>query len=559
MTWLTEVPITWNATEDLELGAENVGEPLWNSFTGLEEADTFNSQHDLLTATSLSIIHAPAHMSTTLIEYWFQHICPVRSTFDSDVNNNRSLARNSWATSEPVFYAMQVMSAVCLSDSMPHLSQSLASLRKQATISINQGISRVRNSRLHQVTADLVFAVLAMGTSSHWVGAVNLDLHWLESCRELLSVWSDKISTTDSLLHAYFRQALVYWEMLLTVVGHGSNPCNVERRRRKYQSRLRRAMLLEADPLEFTGDGDSVISSSLKPLGTLPNSWCGISNEVVETFGQVLALCQSACEYNQEQTNLTLDTTSRALCDLAVAHELENELLSMDFDTIVLLEEVQGYLVDTRDDNTPVSHLLQTAEAYRKAGLLQLYLTFDDLVVNTTGGSTGTNNPTDKESRAKCLVDLALQLTATLEKIPTASGSKFIHPMLYLSAAVGLKFNKQSDFYGPGIAEGVRNDASDLFLSKSDWSLLDPTQPCLSDSAENLTSFIPQSILKVAKARRLVWSRLSMIRQALPYKASDSLLRLVKTVWSEYDKASSDTSTKHWFKILSQTGIDMPL
>jgi hypothetical protein len=321
-------------------------------------------------------------------------------------------------------------------------------------------------------------------------------------------------------------------------------------------------MLLEADPLDFTVDEDSVMSLSLKPLGTLPNSWCGISNEVVESFGQVLALCQSACEYNQEKTNLTLDTTSRALCDLAVAHELENELLSMDFDTIVLLEEVQGFLVDTRDDNTPVSHLIQTAEAYRKAGLLQLYLTFDDLVVNTTGGRagpTGTDNSRDEESRADCLVDLALQLTNTLDRIPVASGSKFIHPMLYLSAAVGLKFNKHSDFYGPGIAEGVRNDASDLFLSKSDWSLLDPTQSCLPDSSENLTTFIPQSILKIAKARRLVWSRLSMIRQALPYKASDSLLRLVKTVWSEYDKASSDMSTKHWFKILSQTGIDMPL
>jgi hypothetical protein len=548
----------WNATEDLEIGAENVGEPLWNSFTGVEGADFFDSQHDLIPATSLSIIQAPAYMSTTLIEYWFQHICPVRSTFDSDVNNNRSLARNSWATSEPVFYAMQVMSAVCLSDSMPHLSQSLSSLREQATISINQEISRVRNSRVYQVTADLVFAVLAMGTSSHWVGAVNLDLHWLELCRELLSVWSDKMSAADSLLHAYFRQALVYWEMLLTVVGHGSNPSNVEKRRRKYQNRLRRAMLLEADPLHFTVDEDSVMSSSLKPLGTLPNSGCGISNEVVETFGQVLALCQSACEYNQEKTNLTLDTTSRALCDLAVAHELENELLSMDFDTIVLLEEVQGFLVDTRDDNTPVSHLLQTAEAYRKAALLQLYLTFDDLVVNTTG-STGSDYSTNEQSRAKCLVDLALQLTNTLEKIPVASGSKFIHPMLYLSAAVGLKFNKHSDFYGPGIAEGVRNDASDLFLSKPDWSLLDPTQLSLSDSSENLTTFIPQPISKVAKARRLVWSRLSMIRQALPYKASDSLLRLVKTVWSEYDKASSDTSTKHWFKILSQTGIDMPL
>lgn len=57
---------------------------------------------------------------------------------------------------------MQVMSAVCLVDIMHHLRQAITSLREQSTLAITHGISRVRDVGVGQVTADLVFAVLAM-------------------------------------------------------------------------------------------------------------------------------------------------------------------------------------------------------------------------------------------------------------------------------------------------------------------------------------------------------------------------------------------------------------
>lgn len=569
LNWLTEVPSTWPAT-DLDIGAEHVQEPLWSSFDVLDQSGLSGPQHQLVPFHNTSIVQAPVHLSSTLIEYWFRHICPVRSTFDSNVNNNRTLPRNSWATSEAVFYTMQAMSAACLADTMPQVREALPSLRGQATLAITQGMSQVRNLGVARVTADLVFAVLAMGTSSHWVIPGNSNYTWLDSARELLSIWAVGISAADALVHAYFRQALAYWEMLLTVVGREPNSSNVEKRRRKYGDKLRRAMSLEADGLDSMRDEHQPISPSLKPLGTLPNSWCGVSNEVIEVFGQVLALCRSTCEYNRDKKSLTLDTASKTLCDIAVAHELEKELLSMDFDTIVLLEEVQGfYVVETLDDNTPISHLLQTAEAYRKAGLLHLYLTFDDLPVNTTVGRDGStamdgvpSEAMNKETRARSLVDMALQLVATLEKIPAESGSKFIHPMLYLSAAVGLRFDKGTGGSRESQApENLHNGSVDASNSQADWSLLDSMQPesCVSESPDALATFIPQSILKIAEARRLVWSRLGMIRQAVPYKASDSLRRLVKTVWSEYDKPQSDASSMIWLKILSQSGLEMLL
>lgn len=565
LSWLAEVPSTWPAT-DLGIGAEHVDEPLWSSLNALDPLGMSDTHNEVLAVPSMSLVQAPVHLSTTLIEYWFRNICPVRSTFDSNINNNRTLAKNSWATSEPVFYTMQVMSAVCLADTMPQLGEILPTLREQATLAIMQGISQVRNLSIARVTVDLVFAVLAMGTSSHWVLPGNSDYSWLESARDLLSIWAVGISAADALLHAYFHQALTYWEMLLAVIGRGSNSSAIEKRRQRYRGRLRRAMFLEASDPDALADEPLPFSSSLKPLGTRPNSWCGISNEVIEIFGQVLALCRSACEYRQEKTSLTLDSTSKALCDIAVAHELAKELLSMDFDTIVLLEEVQGFYVETQDDKTPVSHLLQTAEAYRKAGLLQLYLTFDDLIIDTTCGRDGAatkdslpGEATQKESRARSLVDMALQLVATLKEIPPESGSKFIHPMLYLSAAAGLRFDAHScGSREPRVAEEINSASFDSSVSGADWTLLDPEQttPCLSGRADELATFIPPSILKVAEARRLVWSRLGMIRQARPYKVSDILLRLVKTMWSEYDKPQSDTSTTLLFKVLSQAGLE---
>lgn len=571
LDWLTEVPSTWPAT-DLDIGAEHVQEASWSSHCVVNQSGMSGPQHQLVPLPNTRIVQAPVQLSSTLIEYWFRHICPVRSTFDSNINNNRTLPRNSWATSEAVFYTMQVMSAACLADAMPQVAEALPSLREQATLAITQGISQVRNLRVARVTADLVFAVLAMGTSSHWVHPGNSNHPWLQLAHELLSIWTDGMLAADALLHAYFRQALAYWEMLLTVVGRGSNSSGIDKRRRKYRDRLRRTMFLEADDLAPTIDEHQTDSSSLKPLGTLPNSWCGVSNEVIEVFGQVMALCRSVCDYDHQKTSMTLDSASQALCDIAVANELAKELLSMDFDTIVLLEEVQGfYIVETRDDNTPISHLLQTAEAYRKAGLLQLYLTFDDLPVKTTTGRDDVSTTTttalpaesiDKESRSRSLVDMALQLVATLEDIPVESGSKFIHPMLYLSAAVGLRFDMGSrGSHGSEFLEDINGGPDDISICQADWSLLDATQPesCAEEHSDALATFIPQSILKIAEARRLVWSRLSMIRRAVPYKASDSLLRLVKTVWSEYDKPHSDTSSMIWLKILSQSGLDMLL
>ncbi|CVL00495.1 uncharacterized protein FMAN_09919 [Fusarium mangiferae] len=565
LSWLTEGPSTWEPTE-FGGDTQHIDDTAWDSLHDGELIPTSSLQYDLSCPSNQGIPKAPVHLPTTLIEHWFRFICPMRSTFDSEINYNRQLAWSSWSTSETVFYMMQVMSAACLMTTMPQLRDTLPSLKQQATLAINHAISQVRASLPTKVTSDLVFAVFGLGTSSHWiVTTFPAQQPWLESARELLFMWKLNLAPGDALIHAYFCQALTYWEMLVAAIGRGSMPVKVDQRRKKYHSRLRKAMNLQTTVSDAMCEVETCYDSGPNPFGTRPNSWCGLSNEVISVFGQVLALCRSVCYRDKKNVTLTLETTSNALCDISVALELQRELLAMDFKTLVLLEEAQGYSVETRDNKTPLSHLFQTAEAYRQAALLQLYLTFHDLdtkhkegqdnslLANTSPDNAVNVTSGDKTYRARFLASFTLQLVAILEKIPAESGSKFIHPMLYLSAAAGLRFSH----LGSQDGSRVENWASfDLTQSAScllpDLSL-DTTNPALASYAS-----IPQLALELSQARCLVWARLGNIQQALPYRASDSICQLVKTIWSEYDNSQPGSTDIHWLEVLRRTGLEMP-
>ncbi|KAJ4311205.1 hypothetical protein N0V84_010567 [Fusarium piperis] len=416
-------------------------------------------------------------MPTVLVEHWFRYICPTRSTFDSETNYNRCLAYKTWSTSEAVFYTLQAMSAAY---SMPHLSKDL---RAQAVAAVNQEMTRIRSVQTTMVTVDLVFAVFKLGTSLS--GTPDSREHsWSELAHELLTVWGMQLSAADVLLHAYFCQALTYWEMVLAAIGSGSIPRRVDRKRRQYEAR--------AQPTsDFTTPGPESLpyNPGLNLLGTRPNSWCGISNEVIDLFGQVLALCRTKARGN-------LSTTTDTLYDMSLSQEFQEELLAMDFDTLVLMDEANGYFIETRDDRTPISHLLQTAEAYRQAALLQLHLAFNHLSADNT------------TPRAEFILGLVQRLLQILELIPLDSGSRTIHPMLYLSAAAGLRH-------------------------------LEPSEPCTLQ-------------MEISQTRRLVSTRLEL----LPNHASGDTLQFVKSVWRQYE---ADRRWVYWTEVLEELGSELML
>lgn len=456
--WLLSLPTTWQATTSgyyLQSNNNSTG----NIDTNIEASIGWGSQHHSPSISAPSSapksLQSPVHLPTTLIEYWFCHVCPMWSTFDSEVNWNRRLARGTWTTSKAVFFTMQTMSATCLIDVMPQLNKTLESARAQATSTILEGMEQARDkSQSPRVAADLVFAVFGLGTSSHWAAFTNQKHPWLEFVRELLSIWKLELSKIDELLHEHFCQALTYWEMIALTENSGSIFAKLQRKRRQYQDRLRLAMHLPDSNNDISYE-DAEMPWVPRPdlFGTRPNSWCGVSKEVIDVFGQVLTLYRNACDTNRPRSTLTMVATSNVLCDMALAHEFQRELLGMDFDALILQEEDHGFPVQTRDDSTPISHLLLTAEAYRQASLLQLHLSFSDLeMIQHLKDSTGTPFAGEsfqmkryEKARAQFLLEMTLELVEIFKQIPAQSGSKSIHPMLYVSAAAGLRYDNWTE------------------------------------------------------------------------------------------------------------------
>ncbi|PSN58918.1 hypothetical protein BS50DRAFT_473072, partial [Corynespora cassiicola Philippines] len=519
--WLATIPPSWESTS-INL-PERPNSHKYHSAISPGILEAFEVQNDEPLVPGPRGLHTPVHLPTILVDYWFGYICPMRSTFDSDINYNRKLAWSTWSTSEAVSYAMQTMSAACLLDSMPQLGEILPSLKSQATAAINRGISQIQTSQLPIVTADLVFAVFALGTSLHWITPVTSKYPWLESARELLSTWrlTLVVGEEEELLFAYFTQALTYWEMLVAPM----------------------AMQFPASTYDTTYFEPPIHNLNHQILGTRPNSWCGISNEVIDVFGQVLALC-SKMRFHSRRRDLKAFRNARdVLCNISLAQELQSELLEMDFGSLIFVEEAQGYCVQTKDEDTPLAHLLQTAEAYRNSALLQLHLTFDDIPMtpqDSLGGfscldklpcQTTNDTAANEHYHEEYLRSLALGLIRFLEKIPDTSRSRSIHPLLYLSAAAGLRFSTASITHRSFEMTTLSFGSNNSYINNS-------------------TTPVDQLTFEITQARRLVCSRLSSLQQALPHKSSTNLLRLVRNIWLEYDSPQPYHSKIHWLDVL---------
>ena len=440
------------------------------------------------------------------------------------------------------------MSAACLVDTNADLRDTLISLRTQAAFAIHASIGSALafDCTPSRVTNDLVFAVFALGTSLNWSTTSRVENPWARTARELLAVWQQDLSGIEKLFHAYFCQALTYWEMLLVSVQHSLILPQLETRQRRHQIRLREALNLPAHESDVpTAEAALPSTGTIDLRGTRPNSWCGISSEVIDIFSQTMSLCHNPRECVETSSCITAAQASNAICDVAVAQDLERELSAMDFDALISEEEALGFSVYTRDDKTPVSHLLQTAEAYRQAALLQLHLRFDNL---------GTQY---LQSREASLLLSTMQLVSTIQQIPTGSGSTSMHPILYLLAAAGLCFDGCSDFCENSrplepfwnfddldlssiLMQGGQRHTDDSIIAqhgeKQSWSPNMPTVPCRAD---------------IIRARHFVWARLVHIQQVMSPRVSKDLLQLVGAIWREFDRPRLGSVQMSWFNILT--------
>lgn len=532
-------------------------------------------------------IEYPLKVHTSLIEYWFTEVCQMWSMFDSDANLNRNIAQNLWGSSKLVFYAMQSMSAACMVKYTPEMRKVLISATKQTLALIQKSIRSFDHEKptgMIPFPTELLFAIFAMGTSLHWSFDFRLGRSLIYDAQRLLQYYKmrlPKLDASDRIHLKFFQQALICWESLVSAVDQAFIPTALMSRLQALQMSETSAGLdwvsrdrVNAHPLLQPQLGPQISNAGHTEL----HPWCGVSSDILEKFGQVLAIC-----HTNSREKLDAGLIEGSHYNIMLARDLQSELLAMNFQASRYDQDERALACTTGDSNTPLCHLLDIAEAYRQASLLQLHLTFDSLPIpplssigQNTNAIASLELRTDEESQREYLSTASVRLLELLRRLPPHSGSRCMQPVLYLCAATGLQtihapeFAKRSaNECGSRIGDIVSamlgdNESCGNTPKDGPWGLeQEIPQPTSSPYQlngpaalfESSNPSLSRSTIERGQAKSLVASRLGALQHSLPPGPSSTAIKLAEAIWREHDRAGHGRNPVHWFDVMVRKNL----
>ncbi|KAF2180355.1 hypothetical protein K469DRAFT_753359 [Zopfia rhizophila CBS 207.26] len=441
--------------------------------------DNLSVLHQRLSNTTIPafLIHLP----TILVQYYFDYVCAIFSSFDSALNPFRTTVGQLWTCNAAIYFAIQSMSAASLANDFPSMRAVGLQMQQHAYECLQDEIRA--NSPLRDANATF-FALLMIGSTTAWHNGGDLGLGYLEVARSFLAHQPNIHVDQDANLekqYSFFKQCLLYWNMSIAFVAEETQ--------------------------ELTDSEDASSSAPDPPLyfvngQTLPHPWKGPLPEILDLFYKTARLVRVARKtsfWHLEPVDIFPPDFSGLLLDGSGlsqrAEHLEEALLACD-----ILSDAGS--VPTGDQNTPPSHFITLAEIYRCVALLQIYHVFPSIFsqrILLQGGSAtqseAIENPSEKTplpfpiafpSPFHSVPDgrrlLALHIVSLLDQLPTTSGTRCMQPVLLVATAGDLSFSTRSLF---------------------------------SIGATSLTGFNIQD-LEVARARRRVTTRLNELMQILP-------------------------------------------
>jgi hypothetical protein len=275
-----------------------------------------------------------------------------------------------------------------------------------------------------------------------------------------------------------------------------------------------------------------------------PHPWTGVAPEVQKLFAQVgrlirryrKSVAHDAASMNMLSLDLGFDVQypqdSLATLDaISKAQLLEEELLSFTPPSI-------SKLVDAGDENTPVQQYIDLAEAYRCAGLLEIYRVFPTILLKRVPltGNTFASSSSAQEQQIfdflpiptaqfpdDFLVSLAMHTVSLLEKLPSNSGTRCLQPIVHIVAASELRFSPPSNS--------------------------DPLQSSFIP-ANSIFNSITNREVDIASARRFIVTRLQEFQLSLPAKPIVKALELIQETWARGDLGQE----VYWMDVMEQMG-----
>jgi hypothetical protein len=282
--------------------------------------------------------------------------------------------------------------------------------------------------------------------------------------------------------------------------------------------------------VEFSSVGDTNASGDDKRQ-IFPHPWTGVAPKVQKLFAKVGRLIRSYRRTKTQEAALSLDFLSLDLgFDMefpqdstatieatAKAQELEEELLSFEPPSV-------SSLVDAGDENTPVQQYIYLADAYRCAGLLEIYRIFPSILLkgvpfaeNTFASSSSSHQispflpVSTSQPPSEFLISLAMHTISLLEKLPSTSGTRCLQPIVLIAAASELRFSQPS------------------------MSMSDPLSLFMPATSSSIFNSLTNREVDIASARRFVTTRLQEFQLSLPAKPIVKAEMLVKETWDRAD------------------------
>jgi hypothetical protein len=434
-------------------------------------------------------------VESLLIQHYFKDVCAVFSSFDSALNPFRTTIGRIYQECPSINYAIQSMAAAHLANTFPNMANLGIELQRKAYDALQAELPLVQGGQANATKTFL--SIMLLGLTASWHDSSALGLEYLSTARSLILPKLLSRSEEDEVQREaqFFEESLIHWEMLMGFVTEDamsfSTPSGLRPRRVSKQKA----------PAARRPDGKIV-----------PHPWTGIAPTGQFLLAEVGRLVRRERSLHRSSANDVRRRQENALN----AASLEEDLLALENPSV-------DELADTGDERTPKDDFIVLAEAYRNAGLLELYRVFPSLLRKRLGNKQLNKSdnvdfnfpmprfetPYQDTDTKLWLNSLAMHILRSIESLPSSSGTFCIQPLLIVIAASELRFISSVDFF-------------DVHANDS----------------------------KILSARDFVMRRLQEFALRLPNKPLRQMIQLIKETWRQSD----DGQDAFWIDIMNENG-----
>ncbi|KAJ5629285.1 hypothetical protein N7528_002942 [Penicillium herquei] len=477
-------------------------------FKATSHSDSLASLHRRLSNTAIPsfLIHMPA----ILVQYYFDFVCKAWSSFDSPLNPFRLIVSRLWSQNAAIYYAIQSMAAASLANDFPGM-RAIGIQTQQQAIACLRNNPRIGSLHRDDHDDEFFLALLMIGLTTAWHNASDLGLEYLKEAKDYLVSQQQMCHNPESTFskqYPLFQQCLLYWNMMAAFVAENSLLLNEEK-------------VLERP--------DTEMSVYLVDGQALPHPWTGPLSKSISLFYQTAKLVR-AVRISYRTRGEDLDVTNIDFNFLV--EEIDQHQTAERLEEEMLFTGISSYCgpVDIGDTDTPPSHFITLAEAYRCTALLQIYHVYPGIleerlqaektcsqepsVLFTLLFGAKSSPPSVEEARRI----LALHIVSLLDQIPPTSGTRCMHPVVLTCISSDLVFSNES-LFGP---------------------------------AANAIACLSSLDVEIAQARRKVSTWLSELTLILPKLRLQRMSRIVHETWAKADAGLGE----FWLDIMLEHNLE---